>query len=352
MTRTESTTMQLARFTASRRRVMGTAVLATAALGGLGYRSWASAAPNSQDAAGSMSIALGVQMPGLPNDPGEIDTFNTLVGGKAAIALWFSTWAEPLIDVPTLDSITATGSIPMLTWEPWASDAQIEPALYPLRSIADGAFDDYIRQSAQDAAAYGKPFFLRFAEEMNGGWFPWGVGVNGNTANDYLAAWQHVVTVFREEGADNAVWVWSPNSEYDGLYPFSDLYPGDEWVDWVGLDGYNWGSQEQSGWRTFSDVFYPSYQTATALTDKPVMIAEMASTEMGGDKAEWIRQGMLTDLPTLMPRIQAVVWFNRVKETDWRVESSETSLTAYKEVTGSSLYSGGPSDLIPSFTAE
>lgn len=336
----------------SRRRVLGTALLAGAAAGSVGIRPGAAIRPVSQETAGSQSVALGVQTAGLPNDPGEITAFNELVGGNAAIALWFSTWAETLIDVPTLDSITATGAVPMLTWEPWTSDAQLEPADYPLRSIADGTFDDYIRQSAQDAAAYGKPFFLRFAEEMNGGWFPWGAGVNGNTPEDYIAAWQHIVSVFRAEGADNAVWVWSPNSEYDGLYPFSDLYPGDEWVDWVGLDGYNWGSQELSGWRTFSDVFYPSYQTVTALTDKPLMIAEMASTELGGDKAEWIRQGLLTDLPTFMPRIRAVVWFNRDKETDWRVESSATSLAAYQEVVGSGLFRGGPTDLIAAFTVQ
>ena len=71
---------------------------------------------------------------------------------------------------------------------------------------------------------------------MNGDWVPWGLGVNGNTARDYVAAWRHLVTVFAEEGASNVRWVWSPNVNPDGYLPFERLYPGDRWVDWLALD--------------------------------------------------------------------------------------------------------------------
>jgi len=171
---------------------------------------------------------------------------------------------------------------------------------------------------------------VRFAHEMNGNWYPWGSGVNGNTAARYIAAWRHVVRIFRRAGASNVRWVWSPNVYgNNGARAFAPLYPGNRWVDWVALDGYNWGPLRTSGWVGFGDLFGPSYDAMTRLTRKPLMIAETATSEHGGDKAAWIRDALEVTLPTRFPRVRALVWFDREKETDWRVTSSPAALLAF-----------------------
>ena len=84
-----------------------------------------------------------------------------------------------------------------------------------------GTHDAYIREFAEDARDWGHPFFLRFNWEMNGNWFPWSEGVNGNQPGEYVAAWRHVHDIFTEVGATNATWVWCPNVDPGGK--FSDL---------------------------------------------------------------------------------------------------------------------------------
>jgi hypothetical protein len=123
-----------------------------------------------------------------------------------------------------------------------------------------------------------------------------------------------------------------------GRCPFTAFYPGDAWVDWVGLDGYNYAAVSHVRWMSFAEIFGKSYQLVTELTGKPIMIPETASTERGGDKAAWIRTAFTRDIPQRFPRIRAVVWFNKVKETDWRVQSSASSLEAFRDVARSPLY--------------
>lgn len=289
-------------------------------------------------------IALGAYIAGAPWDPAKIDQFASLVGAPPAIVMWYQDWAHagarefaPL----KLDAVVARGATPLITWEPWDYTGGTAQPAFALRAIVGGAHDAYIRQWARDAAAWGQPFYLRFAQEMNADWYPWSPGVNGNTSAEYVASWRHVVDIFRQEGTTNVRWVWSPNVAYPGSTPFAQVYPGDAYVDWVGLDGYNWGtSQSWSRWAALATVFGASYDALTALTSKPLLIAETASAKAGGDKAKWITQGLLTDLPARFPRVRAVVWFHENKETDWRVNSSSRALAAYRKAAASPTYQG------------
>jgi hypothetical protein len=183
---------------------------------------------------------------------------------------------------------------------------------------------------------------------MNGSWAPWEGSINGNTPAAYVAAWQHVVSIFRSAGATNVSWVWAPNCGPTST--ISSYYPGDSWVDVIGLDGYNWGSS-LGKWQSFTDVFGASYDIVTALSaTKPVVITETASAEAGGDKAAWITSAYQTEIPTRFPRISAVIWFDVNKETDWRVDSSASALAAYKSVVGSSVWGGQSSTTTTSTT--
>ena len=178
--------------------------------------------------------------------------------------------------------------------------------------------------------------------EMNGDWYPW--GVNNNTAADFVAAWRHLHKVFEEEGATKVKWVWSPNVRYGHEYPFADLYPGSSYVDWVALDGYNWGTDPHLGqpeWQSFGDIFGATYNQLTNLAPgKPMMIAETASTEHGGNKANWIRKTFLEDIPDYAA-IKSVIWFNQSDGPfDFRINSSTESRNAFREVFDSYTWSG------------
>jgi hypothetical protein len=287
----------------------------------------------------SASVAMGAYISGAPWDPTKIDAFTALVGATPRVVMWYQDWEHPGVrefDPVKMNAVVSRGATPLVTWDPWDDSGTANQPAYALRTIGAGAYDTYIRQWAQAAAAWRQRFYLRFAPEMNGFWFPWAVGVNGNTSGDFIAAWRHIVDIFRQEGATNAMWVWCPNVTGAPQADFAPLYPGNSYVDWVALDGYNWG-QSQPGdpykhWIELTDLFGPSYDALAALTRKPIMIAEVASTEIGGDKAAWITHGLLTALPVRFPRIRMVIWFDENKETDWRVDSSAASLASYRAV--------------------
>lgn len=289
------------------------------------------------------SIALGTAIvggyPNYPLDPRPLNDFVSMTGKTPAVVNWYQDWSGGFVR-EHFEDVSRRGATPMVTWEPKdypKFGSAVDQPGYALRTIVAGDHDAYIRSYAREAAAWGKPMYMRFAHEMNGDWYPWAAGVNGNTSAQYVAAWRHVYDIFRQEGATNVRWVWSPNYAFSGTTPFAELYPGDAYVDWVGIDGYNWGG---SGWTSFADIFGPSYRTLAQMTNKPIMIAETSSAEVGGDKAAWIRQALLKDVPYNFPRIRAVLWFNINLERNWPVNSSPTSLTAYKEVVSSPLYQG------------
>jgi beta-mannanase len=168
----------------------------------------------------------------------------------------------------------------------------------------------------------------------------YGSHVPGETPAAFIAAWRHVVTVFREAGASNVRWVWSPNTDCAGHCPFTAYWPGDAYVDWLALDGYNFASVHNAAWVSLRYIFGTSYRTITALSRKPLMIAETATAPTPGNKAHWIREGFATTIPHDFPRIRAVIWFDQDKEADWRVNSSVASLKAWRAVVTSKRYAG------------
>lgn len=286
------------------------------------------------------AVALGAFIPDSQEDPLKIDQFSRTVGGEPAIVMWFEGWAgSGEFDPADLDAVASRGMMPLVTWEPWRPGAGPRQPAYSLQAIASGRHDAYVRRWARGAAAWDKPFYLRFAHEMNGDWYPWGAGVNGNSPAEYVEAWRHVRDIFRQEGANKVRWVWT----VDATRPFDRaLYPGDAHVEWVALDGYNFGSLQpwRSEWTEFEEIFGPAYEDLAATTDKPMMITETASAETGGDKGSWIRQAFQEDVPERFPKVQAVIWFHNFKERDWRIDSSPGSLAAYKQAVASPTYGG------------
>ena len=289
----------------------------------------------------SRQITLGAYAPEVPWNPSKIDEFTKKVGTSPKIIGWFESWSDTGFSASRMEAAHSRGAMPMVTWNSWDHRLGKDQPRYALRTIVRGDHDAYIRRWAKDAAAYGKPVYLRFDHEMNTNLLPWGVGANGNTSDQYVAAWRHAHTIFRQERATNVRWVWSPNVAYGNSTPFSKVYPGDAYVDWVALDGYNWGTtQSWSKWTSFANVFGPSYDLLTRMTNKPVMIAEVGSAEAGGNKAAWIRQGFLQQVPSRFPRVRAIVYSSGNWDADWRVDSSSAALAAFREVASSPKYRG------------
>jgi hypothetical protein len=281
--------------------------------------------------------ALGAFVPGAPHDPGALDRFRDMIYRPPTVVMWFDAWGSSAavtrntVNLDLIYAVAERGAVPMITWEPWDPFAGVDQPAYRLASIAQGDFDAYINAWAYRLAAYGGPVLIRFAHEMNAPWYPWGIRVDYNTAEEYIGAWRHIRALFDAAGAYNVRWVWCVDAGSRHHTNIAAAYPGDDVVDWVALDGYNWGtSLPDSYWRPMRDVFGEAYNQLTTMTGRPLMISEIGCADQGGDKAEWIRTA-LSEVPTLFPRIMALCWFNEAGDVaDWRVESSTWSLDAFR----------------------
>jgi hypothetical protein len=280
-------------------------------------------------------IALGITTLNAPS-PGEISAYTKLVGTAPAIVMFYPEFDTPLFTHQQMSDIVAERATPLISWRPtrnWNQPVQFS-------EIASGADDAYLQHQAIKARRTHREILVRFGYEMNLSGADYGSHVAGETPATFIAAWRHIVDVFRSERATNVQWVWSPNTDCGGTCPFTKYFPGNRYVNWLGLDGYNFSTAHNVPWLTLHYIFASSYRTITALSSKPLMIAETASAPGPGDKAQWIHQGFMRTIPRKFPRVRAVVWFDQNKEADWRVNSSPQSLQAWRKVASSRLYSG------------
>jgi hypothetical protein len=285
-------------------------------------------------------IQIGVATPNAPS-PGPIEAYVQAAGAAPKIIEDYRDFSGPILYSGDLSGAASFGATLMVTWDPSIKGADV-----PYSAIISGRYDSYIRAQALTAAAWNGPIYIRFAHEMNLPGKPWSAGVDGNTPALFVAAWQHVVSIFRAAGATNVKWVWSPNADCGGSCPFAAYFPGDDWVDYVALDVYNFGAVHDIAWESFAQLFASSYAAITQLSTRPVIVAETASLEQGGDKATWITQAFLHDIPDLYPRVVAVVWWDQVDQTNWMVTSSPATLAAWQAVVASPLY-GGDGGTVP-----
>jgi hypothetical protein len=263
-----------------------------------------------------------------PWDDNTWELFESHAGKRVSIVHWGTSlppWQREFnVFLSTFRKVLARGDLSLV---------DMSSATVPLRDIAAGKYDGALTTWVRQAKAWGHPFFLRWDAEMNGSWNAWGTTPsNFNSAVDYVNAWQHFHDIATKVGATNISWVWCPNIDpFKTKTPYTQLYPGDAYVDWTCLDGYNFGGTD---WMTFSQLFRPSYQEVLRLAPgKPIMIAEIGSAENGGSKAGWITDA-LAQLPSNFPRIQALVWFNvRIYQNgswwSWQIESSGSAQTAF-----------------------
>jgi hypothetical protein len=262
-------------------------------------------------------VSIGGFIPNADNNPALIQQFGSQIGRQPAIILTYKNWDQAPFVYDQLDGIWDQGAIPMITWESWLNSGEG----ISLGAIANGSYDGYLRESARAAAGWNRPLMVRFGQEMNAGWFPWGL-----QAGAFKAAWRHMVRLFRAEGADNVRWVWTPYVNSGGDLPFKRYYPGASYVDWVGFDAINWGGSFT--WSSFGQAFKESYRQMLEISSEPMILAETGSGESGGYKSRWL-SGMLRRVIPRMSHVRAIAfWSVADRRGDIRVDSSADALWA------------------------
>jgi len=250
----------------------------------------------------------------------DIENFKNLYGKKPFFVMVFAGWGD-LISKEVIEDVYAEGSLLMVTWEPWNMATQ---KAIDYDWVLSGEYDNYIEAFAKRLKTAGKPVFIRFAHEMNGDWYPWCGTKIGK--EKYIALYRYVKDKFDAAGVKDAKWVFSINWEdvpKEGN-SFIAYYPGDRYVDFVGIDGYNWGNAKSwSKWRSFKEIFEDRLDEAARAFNKPIIISEFSSTSSGGDKALWIKEAL--SYIRAGEDVYAFVLFNVDKETDWSFSSDTNS---------------------------
>jgi hypothetical protein len=233
---------------------------------------------------------------------------------------------------------------PVIWWEP-TDPANPDAGRYEsFRRMLDGHHDAYIRQWARDAKAAGKasgrPVIVRFAHEAVGRWFPWSIGRHGNTRTNYKAAWRYVWGIFREEGAlPHARFMWA------NVYPFAWAYPGDRYVSYVGLTILNFGSSRE--WRAARGMLDERVRAASKFSSRPVIVAEMATNHIGGNKARWLEQAY-DHAYRKLPRVKGIMYLDTDEpardqgQPDWRLVKPDdgSAMRAYRAIASSARFKG------------
>lgn len=259
----------------------------------------------------------------------DIHKMEEKINYNFSIVSIYEAWGpESLVDFPDslLRQISNKGATPMITWEPWSTtfpeywnhpDLGIDRKI--CKAIYDGMFDGYITAYAEKIRAHKDPIYLRFAHEPDNPAYPWSQR-GGNTNGEYIAAWRYVVKKFEAMGVSNVIWVWNP------WLPeaVKTHFPGNKYVDWVGLTCLNYGKASMDGkWRTFEEVYLPYrteilnfYKQDMKNLYRPIMLAEFGSTSYGGDQANWMKDAM-NKIQDKYPEIKATVLFNSNIDSNW-----------------------------------
>lgn len=287
---------------------------------------------------------VGAALDGYPITSARLTRVKHEMGRSPEIAVFFLQWpsvknqTSAAFPEASLTAIWDSGAIPCLTWEPMYY-MEGQEVMIPYQDLLRGAYDPYLLEFARQAAAWNRPFMIRFAHEMNLARYHWGTGPSGygpESPRIYREMFHHVASIFEKTDAQNVVWVFCPNSEsvpnasYDPSAAWNRIeayYPGDRYVHVLGMDGYNWGTTQtkaihgwDSRWREFAAIFQPAWNTLRHLSpNKPIMVFETATVDQGGDKGIWVKNAFKTARAW---DLTGLVWFQVKKEYDWRLQES------------------------------
>ena len=248
---------------------------------------------------------LGVYAPGAPRSYDGVTAFTATTGVRPGVVVYYSGWLEPF-QTRFAATVASHGALPLV---------QIDPTGVSLTAIASGQYDAYLHSYASAVKAFGGRVILSFGHEMNGYWYSWGYHHASPAA--FVAAWRHIVTVFRATGARYVTWLWTVNiMKWHGIPSPKRWWPGSSYVNWVGIDGYYY----KQSWK-FASLFGPTIKAVRALTLAPIFVSEVGVARSAGQPAR---------IADLFAGIRAYgllgfVWFDAKGHRDWRISSAAAS---------------------------
>ena len=302
----------------------------------------------------------------------SISDFEALSEKKLAVVGFGNFWGENYFPKDQLDKIREYGAIPLIYWCPWGQPYDVNEGPWPayaLDTIISGKYDDYVKAWADSMKAWGKSVMVALGPEMNGDLYPWCGDLNGGALltgygdpakadgpERFSDAYRHVLHIVRGQGVRNVAWVFAPTvvNFSDDWNALRNYYPADSMVDWLGMVAFGF-TPEDDEWISFDTLVGPAYAQIDSLnSSKPMMLAKWGQAETDdptiGNKPAWFDTSFAS-IKSLYPRLKAAVyWHERVvpdpedPETfyDYRIDSSDSALTAYKAGASSSYWLDRP----------
>jgi mannan endo-1,4-beta-mannosidase len=306
--------------------IIGAAIIAAAATLVVASRHDKSAATDSPAPAAARPVTLptnpasylGVYVNRVPDSYANVTAFTMTTGVRPGIVTYYSGWGEPF-QARFAATVAKAGAVPLV---------QMQPTGISLAAIASGRYDSYLSSYAEAVRAYRGPVIMSFGHEMNGTWYSWSYGHSSPAA--FVAAWRHVVTLFRVAGAENVTWLWTVNviDAQAGIPAPGPWWPGSSYVTWVGIDGYY---TEPS--MTFASVFGPTIFAVRTVTGDPILIAETGVAPAAGQSAKIAN--LFAGIRTY--GLLGFMWFDAPGMEDWRL-TSPAAIAAFRR--GAGAYHG------------
>lgn len=294
------------------------------------------------------NIYYGYYLYHLNNHP-EDPEIRLIESENPSLTMFYQDWnSQSKFNHMFMNSLVSKDVVPVITWEPWVISQEESNNSRMFDStfvdILSGKHDDFIRRWAVDIKNFRHPVFLRFAHEMNGNWYPWG-DLEESSADRYIETWRYVHDIFSEAGAENAIWLWTPNNtdNFGSSKTIMDFYPGHDYVDWVGFSGFNWGDiNSHSRWKSFSEISSDVYPILEKL-NKPIMVVETSSVSKGGDKADWFKSLLSTEVHQF-PNIKGLLFFHdNFGDADFKLDSGMNHIEVIQNyVISSDFFIGEP----------
>jgi hypothetical protein len=265
---------------------------------------------------------LGVYETGPPQTYQPVADFTQAIGTQPNLVGYYSGWGEPF-QRSFAQTVRGHGAVTILQWDPTYASVSL---------IATGGYDAYLRSFADSVRDFGQPVVIGFGHEMNAPWYSWGYG--SLAPSTFIAAWRHIVTLFRGQGAGNVTWLWTLQADEPGTGPVASWWPGAAYVTWVGIDGYYYRPSD-----TFASVFGQTIAQVRDFTAKPVLLSE---TSVGPEAGQPAKVG---DLFTGMRQYGTLglIWFDIAQDDgiyhqDWHLEDSPAAVTVFRrEASGLTL---------------
>lgn len=249
------------------------------------------------------------------NSTADLDAFEAAGGGPLTFAGTFHHLYEGAENTNwILDRVWDAEATPVVNLEVPVTAAE----------MASGEYDDDVAVWAAGVQRWldadpRHALIIAPLQEMNGDWVPWGMD-----PPNFIIAYRRIVEIFRDMGMDETQirWMFAPNGVSTFPYSATNYWPGDDVVDVVGLSAYNFG-HEFGLWSSVKDTLFDVTEQLRAFArNKPFLIAQIATSQVGGDREGWLTD--MFDFVANHPNHLGFIYFNFDKETNWRVWDGET----------------------------